>query len=65
MEFNSLKATEPLRVSGLLFTTKFQEIPGTYLTNSEWSKAEATLEPPNGFEHGHGTLGLGIQHLNH
>ena len=31
MEFNSLKATEPLRVSGLLFITKFQEIPGTNL----------------------------------
>ena len=26
-------------------------------------KAESTLEPPSGF--GHGTPGLGIQHLNH
>ena len=31
------------------------------LTSEGW-KAESTLEPPNGFEHG--TAGLGIQHLN-
>ena len=30
---------------------------------SEGRKAESTLEPPNGFEHG--TPGLGIQQLNH
>ena len=30
MGFNCLKATEPLRGDGLLFTTKFQEIPGTH-----------------------------------
>ena len=33
------------------------------LSTSEGWKAELTLEPPSGFEHG--TLGLGIQHLNH
>ena len=32
------------------------------LTSEGW-KAELTLEPPSGFEHG--TPGLGIQHLNH
>ena len=31
-------------------------------TSEEW-KAESTLEPSSGFEHG--TLGLGIQRLNH
>ena len=29
----------------------------------EWWKAELNMEPPKGFEHG--TLGLGIQQLNH
>ena len=33
------------------------------LSTSERWKAESTLEPPNGFERG--TLGLGIQCLNH
>ena len=32
------------------------------LLTSEWWKAESTLEPASGFEHG--TLGLGIQRLN-
>ena len=32
------------------------------LTSEGW-KAESTLEPPSGFEHG--TPGLRIQHLNH
>ena len=32
------------------------------LTSEGW-KAESTLEPPSGFEHG--TAGLGIQRLNH
>ena len=31
-------------------------------TKEGW-KAESTLEPPSGFEHG--TPGLGIQHLSH
>ena len=31
MGFNYLKAAEPLRGDSLLFTTKFPEIPGTYL----------------------------------
>ena len=29
--FNCLKAAEPLGGDSLLFTTKFPEIPGTYL----------------------------------
>ena len=33
-----------------------------WLTLEGW-KAESTLEPPSGLEHG--TPGLGIQHLNH
>ena len=58
MEFNCLKATEPLRGGSLLFTTKFPEIP----TSEGW-KAESTLESPSGFEHG--TPRLGIQRGNH
>ena len=33
------------------------------LSTTEGWKAELTLEPPSGFEHG--TPGLGIQRLNH
>ena len=33
------------------------------LSTSERWKAESTLEPPSGFEHG--TFGLGIQRLDH
>ena len=33
------------------------------LSTSEGRKAQSTLEPPSGFEHG--TPGLGIQRLNH
>ena len=33
------------------------------LSTSEGWKAELTLEPPRGIEHG--TPGLGIQHLDH
>ena len=47
-----------LRAGSLLFNNKFPEIP----TSEGW-KAESTLEPPSGFEHG--TPGLGTQHLNH
>ena len=54
---------EPLRGGSLLFTTKFAEIPGTHFIDLGRMKAESTLEPPCGFEHG--TPGLGIQHLNH
>ena len=32
------------------------------LTSEEW-KAESTLDPSNGFEHG--APGLGVQHPNH
>ena len=49
---------EPLWGGSLLFTTKFPEIPGTYLSTLEGWKAESTLEPPSGFEHR--TPGLGV-----
>ena len=52
---------EPLCGGCLLFTTKSPEISGTHFIDI--GKAESTLEPPSGF--GHGTPGLGIQHLNH
>ena len=52
-----------LRGGSLLFTIQFPEIPGTHFINLRRMKAESTLEPPSGFEHG--TPGLGIQCLNH
>ena len=54
---------DPLRGGSLLFTTKFLEIQVLILSTSKGWKAESTLEPPGGFEHG--TPGLGIQRLNH
>ena len=52
---------EPLQGGSLLFTVyKFLIL---ILSTSEGWKAESTLEPPSGFEHG--ISGLGIQHLNH
>ena len=53
---------DPLRGGSLLFTTKFLEIQVLILSTSKGWKAESTLEPPGGFEHG--TPGLGIQRLN-
>ena len=41
----------------------FQKFLVRILPTSEGWKAESTLEPPSGFEHG--TSGLGIQRLNH
>ena len=41
----------------------FQKFLVLILPTSEGWKAESTLEPPSGFEHG--TPGLGIQRLNH
>ena len=52
---------EPLQGGSLFFTNKFPYIPVLILPTSEGWKAESTLEPPSGFEHG--TPGLGIQHL--
>ena len=43
---------EPLRGGSLLFTTKSPEIPGTHFIDLGRMKAESTLEPPDGFEHG-------------
>ena len=40
-----------------------QEFLTFILSTSEGWKAESTLEPPSGFEHG--TPGFGIQRLNH
>ena len=59
MVFNCFKARGPLQGGSLLFTTKFPEIPATHFINliEEW-KAELTLEPPSGFEHGTPRLGI-------
>ena len=38
MEFNYLKAAEPLRGGNLLFTTKSPEVSGTHLINLERMK---------------------------
>ena len=54
---------QPLRGGSLLFTIQFPEVPGTHFIDLGRMKAELTLEPPSGFEHG--TPGLGIQRLNH
>ena len=54
---------EPLRGGSLLFTTKSQKFLILTLSTSEGWKAESTLEPPIGFEHG--IPELGIQRLNH
>ena len=40
-----------------------QKVLVLILSTSEGSKAESTLEPPSGFQHG--TPGLGIQYLKH
>ena len=53
---------EPLRRGSLLFTTSSQKFLVLILLTSGGLKAELTLEPPSGFEHG--TPGLGIQHVN-
>ena len=54
---------QPLRGGSLLFTIQFPEISGTHFIDLRRMKAESTLEPPSGFEHG--TTGLVIQCLNH
>ena len=46
MEFNCLKAGEPLQGNSLLFTTNFPEITGTHLTNNQTQKDER-LSLPN------------------
>ena len=43
---------EPLRGGSLLFTTKFPEISGIHFIDMEGWKADSSLEPPSGFEHG-------------
>ena len=54
---------EPLRGGSLLFTLSSQKFLVLILSTSEGWKAESTLEPLCGFEHG--IPGLGIQRLNH
>ena len=54
---------EPLRGGSLRFTTKFPEFRVLILSTSEGWRAESTLGPPSGFEHG--TPGLENQPLNH
>ena len=53
---------EPLWEGNLLFTTKFPEFLVFILSITEGGKAESTLEPPSGFEHG--TPGLQIQQIS-
>ena len=60
---STVSRLELLRGGRLLFNTKFPEIPGNHFINLGRIKAESTLEPLSGFEHG--TSGLGIQRLNH
>ena len=43
---------EPLRGGSLLFTTKFPEISGIHFIDMEGWKADSSLEPSSGFEHG-------------
>ena len=54
---------EPLRGGSLHLSPSSQKSLVLILSTSEGRKAESTLEPPSGFEHG--TPGLGIQRLNH
>ena len=55
---------QSLRGGSLLFTIQFPELSGTHFIDlGRMKKAESTLEPPSGFEHG--TPGLVIQRLNH
>ena len=54
---------QPLRGGILLFIIQFPEISGAHFIDLGKMKAESTLEPPSGFEHG--TPGLVIQHLDH
>ena len=49
---SSASRLEPLQGDSLLFTTKFPEIPGTHFIDLGRMKAESTLEPLSGFEHG-------------
>ena len=57
---STVSRLEPLRRGSLLITMKLLVL---ILSTSEGWKAESTLEPPSGFEHGN--PGLGIQHINH
>ena len=43
MEFNYLKATEPLQGQSLLFITKFPETPGTHLIDLGRRKGKVNL----------------------
>ena len=63
MEFNCLKVTATSRRQFTFLPLSSQKFLVLILSTSSGWKAELTLEPPIGFEHG--TLGLGIQHLNH
>ena len=61
MEFNCLKAAEPLRGDSLLFAIQFpgfQEFLVLNWSTTEVWKTELTLEPPSDFKPG--IPGLGI-----
>ena len=62
MGFNCLKATATSKAVYFLPLSPQKFLVLTLSTSEGW-KAESTLEPPSGFEHG--TSGLGIQSLNH
>ena len=49
MEFNCLKATEPLRRDSLLFTTKSLGVPGTHLINLRRMEVLVNLEATQWF----------------
>ena len=54
---------ESLWGGSLLYNISSQKFLVFILSTLEGWKAKSTLNPSNGFEHG--TLGLGIQHLNY
>ena len=63
MGFNCLEPRAFSRRQFTFYHYFLPEIPGTHLNDLDGSKAESTLEPPSGLEHG--TPGLGIQRFNH
>ena len=65
MGFNWLRIAGSLQGDSLLFTTKSPEILGAIWSTTEGWKAEPTVQPSSGFEHGTPTPGLGIYCLNH
>ena len=63
MGFNCLKATATSRREFYFLSLSSQKFLVLILSTLGGWKAESTLEPPSGFEHG--APGVGIQHLKH